>query len=104
MPCNRVGRTGLCGRGLLGKWGGNHAADPIVTRYHPDSGKLLAAGASALVTDEKANTALHVAAAAGHVHVCRALLAAGVDWEQNNTASQDAEVMAALHPAGRRLF
>lgn len=23
------------GRGLLGKWGPNHAADPIVTRYDP---------------------------------------------------------------------
>ena len=27
------GRTGLSGRGLLGKWGPNHAADPIVTRW-----------------------------------------------------------------------
>ena len=32
------GRTGLSGRGLLGRWGPNHAADPIVTRYH--MGKL----------------------------------------------------------------
>jgi ADP-ribose pyrophosphatase len=24
----------LSGRGLLGRWGPNHAADPIVTRYH----------------------------------------------------------------------
>eukprot|EP00325_Prymnesiales_sp_UTEX-LB-985_P002783 CAMPEP_0174705770 /NCGR_PEP_ID=MMETSP1094-20130205/8869_1 /TAXON_ID=156173 /ORGANISM="Chrysochromulina brevifilum, Strain UTEX LB 985" /LENGTH=1050 /DNA_ID=CAMNT_0015903971 /DNA_START=465 /DNA_END=3614 /DNA_ORIENTATION=+ len=31
-PQNPVGRTGLKGRGLLGKWGPNHAADPIVTR------------------------------------------------------------------------
>ena len=29
---NPAGRTGLTGRGLLGKWGPNHAADPIVTR------------------------------------------------------------------------
>ena len=29
---NPAGRTGMCGRGLLGKWGPNHAADPIVTR------------------------------------------------------------------------
>ena len=34
-PTNPVGRTGLSGRGLLGKWGPNHAADPIVTRWHP---------------------------------------------------------------------
>lgn len=32
------GRTGVSGRGLLGRWGPNHAADPIVTRYH--EGKL----------------------------------------------------------------
>ena len=29
-PMNPVGWTGLAGRGLLGKWGPNHAADPIV--------------------------------------------------------------------------
>ncbi|XP_037990518.1 ADP-ribose pyrophosphatase, mitochondrial isoform X1 [Motacilla alba alba] len=48
-PRNPVGRTGLTGRGLLGRWGPNHAADPIVTRWkrdgsgnkvaHPVSGK-----------------------------------------------------------------
>uniref|UniRef100_A0A672KSG6 ADP-ribose pyrophosphatase, mitochondrial-like n=1 Tax=Sinocyclocheilus grahami TaxID=75366 RepID=A0A672KSG6_SINGR len=31
-PLNPHGRTGLEGRGLLGRWGPNHAADPIVTR------------------------------------------------------------------------
>ena len=31
-PLNPRGRTGLVGRGLLGRWGPNHAADPIVTR------------------------------------------------------------------------
>ena len=30
---NPVGRTGMIGRGLLGRWGPNHAADPVVTRY-----------------------------------------------------------------------
>ena len=30
---NPVGRTGVCGRGRLARWGPNHAADPIVTRY-----------------------------------------------------------------------
>lgn len=33
VPLNPLGRTGLKGRGLLGKWGPNHAADPIVTRW-----------------------------------------------------------------------
>ena len=40
MPRNPAGRTGLGGRGLLGRWGPNQAADPIVTRDHPTSGKL----------------------------------------------------------------
>ena len=40
MPLNPRGRTGLRGRGLLGQWGPNHAADPIVTRYNPQTGKL----------------------------------------------------------------
>ena len=40
MPLNPRGRTGVRGRGLLGKWGPNHAADPIVTRHHPQTGKL----------------------------------------------------------------
>ncbi|GMS86319.1 hypothetical protein PENTCL1PPCAC_8494, partial [Pristionchus entomophagus] len=31
-PLNPVGRTGLSGRGILGRWGPNHAADPIVSR------------------------------------------------------------------------
>ncbi|KAG8544648.1 hypothetical protein GDO81_022125 [Engystomops pustulosus] len=31
-PRNPSGRTGVIGRGLLGRWGPNHAADPIITR------------------------------------------------------------------------
>ncbi|XP_068633753.1 ADP-ribose pyrophosphatase, mitochondrial [Battus philenor] len=33
LPINPIGRTGICGRGVLGRWGPNHAADPIVTRW-----------------------------------------------------------------------
>ncbi|XP_070204348.1 ADP-ribose pyrophosphatase, mitochondrial-like isoform X2 [Littorina saxatilis] len=41
-PKNPHGRTGLKGRGLLGRWGPNHAADPIVTRWKRDeSGKVV---------------------------------------------------------------
>ena len=36
LPRNPRGRTGMCERGLLGKWGPNHAADPIVTRFAPE--------------------------------------------------------------------
>lgn len=39
-PLNPHGRTGLAGRGLLGKWGPNHAGDPVVTRFQPKTGKL----------------------------------------------------------------
>ncbi|GAB1864278.1 Adp-ribose mitochondrial [Camponotus japonicus] len=40
-PLNPVGRTGITGRGLLGRWGPNHAADPIVTRWKRDSAKAI---------------------------------------------------------------
>lgn len=33
VPQNPIGRTGIRGRGILGRWGPNHAADPIVTRW-----------------------------------------------------------------------
>eukprot|EP01129_Flabellula_baltica_P017357 TRINITY_DN9600_c0_g1_i1.p1 TRINITY_DN9600_c0_g1~~TRINITY_DN9600_c0_g1_i1.p1 ORF type:complete len:299 (+),score=78.52 TRINITY_DN9600_c0_g1_i1:1256-2152(+) len=36
LPLNPKGRTGMVGRGLLGKWGPNHAADPVVTRWKRD--------------------------------------------------------------------
>ncbi|XP_033222428.1 ADP-ribose pyrophosphatase, mitochondrial [Belonocnema kinseyi] len=37
QPQNPIGRTGIVGRGLLGRWGPNHAADPIVTRWKRNS-------------------------------------------------------------------
>jgi len=40
FPMNPAGRTGTRGRGLLGKWGPNFAADPIVTRVNPKTGEL----------------------------------------------------------------
>lgn len=39
-PLNPLGRTGIEGRGHLGKWGPNHAADAVVTRVSPDTGFL----------------------------------------------------------------
>lgn len=41
IPKNPCGRTGIVGQGLLGKWGENWAADPIITRYDPETGKLM---------------------------------------------------------------
>lgn len=37
-PRNPYTRTGLKGRGLLGKWGANFAADPIISRVNPETG------------------------------------------------------------------
>lgn len=39
-PLFPYGRTGIRGRGLLGRWGPNFAADPIITRFHPSTGCL----------------------------------------------------------------
>jgi ADP-ribose pyrophosphatase YjhB (NUDIX family) len=39
-PLNPIGRTGLKGRGFLGNWGPNHAADPVVCRINPETGRL----------------------------------------------------------------
>ncbi|XP_035700323.1 transient receptor potential cation channel subfamily M member-like 2 [Branchiostoma floridae] len=36
LPLNPKGRTGMVGRGLLGRFGPNHAADPVVTRWKRD--------------------------------------------------------------------
>jgi ADP-ribose pyrophosphatase len=39
-PLNPLGRTGLQGRGLLGRWGRNLAGDPLVTRVSPENARL----------------------------------------------------------------
>lgn len=41
LPLNPVGRTGLRSRGILGKWGCNHAADPVVTRWKKEDGEVV---------------------------------------------------------------
>ena len=41
VPRNPVGRTGMHGRGLLGRYGANFAADPIVTRRKPTDPTVL---------------------------------------------------------------
>ena len=33
IPQNPAGRTGITGRGVLGRWGPNHAGLTVVTRY-----------------------------------------------------------------------
>jgi ADP-ribose pyrophosphatase len=39
-PLNPRGRCGIAGRGLLGKWGPNFAADPIITRINKKFGDI----------------------------------------------------------------
>ncbi len=41
LPLNPLGRTGIEGRGLLGHYGPNHAADPIVLRRDEDGNLFL---------------------------------------------------------------
>ena len=41
LPLNIRGRTGLSGRGILGRFGPNHAADPIVTRWKRENGEIV---------------------------------------------------------------
>lgn len=36
VPINPVGRTGITGRGVLGKWGPNPAGDPLFTKWKRD--------------------------------------------------------------------
>lgn len=44
LPLNPMGRTGMKGRGLLGRFGPNHAADPIVTRWKRTSAGIMLDG------------------------------------------------------------
>lgn len=37
IPLNPFGRTGIKGRGVLGKWGANFAADAVITTIHPQT-------------------------------------------------------------------
>jgi ADP-ribose pyrophosphatase len=37
VPLNPFGRTGIAGRGVLGKWGANFAVDGLITTIHPQS-------------------------------------------------------------------
>lgn len=41
MPLNPFGRTGISGRGILGRFGVNHAADPIVSTWKRDSNNAI---------------------------------------------------------------
>lgn len=56
--------------------------------------ELLSAGTSAFVADHRANTALHLAAAAGHEHICRTLLDKGADLHLPNRNGKPAWLLA----------
>lgn len=55
--CNPKGKTGLRGRGQLGRFGPNHAADCIVTRFHPVTGKPQAVVVDRVDGDKKSSIA-----------------------------------------------
>ena len=40
LPRNPRGRTGIGGRGMLFRWGPNHALDVVITREHPTMGDV----------------------------------------------------------------
>jgi ADP-ribose pyrophosphatase len=47
LPFNPFGRTGIAGRGVLGRYGPNHAADPIVSTWlRDDSNEIVKNGDS----------------------------------------------------------
>ena len=41
LPRNPLGRTGIAGRGCLGRWGPNHSANVIFTRFARRGGQVL---------------------------------------------------------------
>ncbi|MFA9391384.1 MAG: NUDIX domain-containing protein [Prolixibacteraceae bacterium] len=41
IPLNKIGRTGISGRGVLGKWGANFAVDAIITTVDPENNFLI---------------------------------------------------------------
>lgn len=41
VPLNPFGRTGISGRGILGRYGPNHAADPIVSTWKRDDARKI---------------------------------------------------------------
>jgi len=43
IPLNPIGRTGICGRGVLGKWGANFAVDAIITTTDASNNLLVLA-------------------------------------------------------------
>lgn len=47
-PLNIKGRLGVALRGVLGRWGPNHAVDPVVTRWQRDA-------SNQIVVDSKTN-------------------------------------------------
>ena len=54
-PTNPIGPTGIRGRGVLGKWGPNTAADPLVTRFKRNE-------KNEIVTDHSGNMILQFVA------------------------------------------
>ena len=65
-PLNIRGRTGIRGRGVLGKWGPNHAADPVVTRQ----GQILLPFFQGVKTSLPKALDFHLSLRSGFCHRC----------------------------------
>lgn len=55
LPLNPFGRTGIAGRGVLGKWGANFAVDGLITTVHPGNNRLMVL---TIVREDTGETAL----------------------------------------------
>ena len=55
FPLNPKGRTGMTGRGALGKWGPNYAVDPLFTRWNEETGQY-----EALVAEKEGSDKLAI--------------------------------------------
>jgi len=96
-PRNPRGRTGTTGRGLLGKWGPNHVADPIVMRQRAD-------GTLAFVAIQRRDT-LQWAIPGGMVDPGERVSATlKREFAEEAAASTDAAARADMERALNRIF
>jgi ADP-ribose pyrophosphatase len=94
---NPRGKTGLRGRGRLGRWGANHAADCIVTRLNPRTG-----AAQALVVERVDGDAGSCVAWPGGMVEPGEEVPETLRAELTQEALSDTDAVARLFEEGRR--
>ena len=103
-PMNPRGRTGMAGRGLLGKWGPNFAADPIVTRWRSENALLDAPPRLQVVVIERRDTG-EWALPGGMVDPAETVSAAvRREFEEEAGNLEDAAAQAAFQRLTEELF